>query len=217
MFILSPKVSEEYKEQKRVELLLAAKRVFETKGFEPATLADIIEEARISRGTIYLYFSSVEEIFEALLDYLEQQGQMNVEMYLQSFSTGWEAVNQFLILQKQAVLNVEKGIVPAFYEYSVISWRDMKKRERLSERYDKSKKLLNAIFNHGVNLGEFKPRKPIEEITIFILSLVNGLMLDTLNLGVNEEKVNQQMEMLEDLLKIMLGLEGSNEFIKPSE
>ncbi|WP_216827643.1 TetR family transcriptional regulator [Alkalihalobacterium elongatum] len=214
---MSPKVSEEYKEQKRVELLLAAKRVFETKGFEPATLADIIEEARISRGTIYLYFSSVEEIFEALLDYLEQQGQMNVEMYLQSFSTGWEAVNQFLILQKQAVLNVEKGIVPAFYEYSVISWRDMKKRERLSERYDKSKKLLNAIFNHGVNLGEFKPRKPIEEITIFILSLVNGLMLDTLNLGVNEEKVNQQMEMLEDLLKIMLGLEGSNEFIKPSE
>ncbi len=49
--------------EKRELILQSAKKVFIRKGFNRVTMKDIIDECKISRGGIYLYFSSVDEIF----------------------------------------------------------------------------------------------------------------------------------------------------------
>jgi AcrR family transcriptional regulator len=54
------------KAARREEILGAARRVFAERGFRGTTIADIAEEAKIALGTIYLYFSSKEEVFGAL-------------------------------------------------------------------------------------------------------------------------------------------------------
>jgi AcrR family transcriptional regulator len=54
------------KAARREEILDAARRVFAERGFRGTTIADIAEEAKIALGTIYLYFSSKEEVFGAL-------------------------------------------------------------------------------------------------------------------------------------------------------
>lgn len=51
---------------RREEILDAARRVFAARGFRGTTIADIAEDAGIALGTIYLYFSSKEEVFGAL-------------------------------------------------------------------------------------------------------------------------------------------------------
>ena len=203
---MSPKVSDEYKEKKRIELLLAAKRVFERKGYEPATMADIIEEAGISRGTIYLYFSSVDEIFESLLDYLEQQGQFNIEEYINHFPSIWSAVQNFLTLQQQAIVHIDKGMIPVIFEYSVISWRDVDKREQLVLRNKKSKQIIFQLFEAGINSGEFTPARETITIIDFLLSYLNGITFETLNVGINEQKITEQMEFLQDILRRELGV-----------
>ncbi len=53
----------ERKTTKRDLILESAKVVFSKKGLIDATMKDIIEECGISRGGIYLYFRSVDEIF----------------------------------------------------------------------------------------------------------------------------------------------------------
>ncbi len=58
--------------ERRRQLLLAAKKVFSDKGYHAAGVADIVEEARVARGTFYLYFKSKRDIFSALLDYIFQ-------------------------------------------------------------------------------------------------------------------------------------------------
>ena len=68
-----PKVSEEHKEQRKHQILTASMGVFKRKGYEKATLKDIVEEAGMSRGWIYLYFTDKIEIFEALLLSLDVQ------------------------------------------------------------------------------------------------------------------------------------------------
>ena len=68
-----PKVSEEHKEQRKHQILMAAMEVFKRKGYEKATLKDIVEETGMSRGWIYLYFTDKIEIFEALLLHLDEQ------------------------------------------------------------------------------------------------------------------------------------------------
>ena len=59
--------------------ILAAKRVFVEKGYGAVTLKDIVEETGMSRGWIYLYFQSKDEIFKALLDHQDAQHERYLE------------------------------------------------------------------------------------------------------------------------------------------
>ncbi|WGH83427.1 TetR/AcrR family transcriptional regulator [Auritidibacter ignavus] len=55
-------------EKTRAALLRAARVVFERDGYLDARLTDITVEAGCSTGTFYTYFTSKEEIFEALME-----------------------------------------------------------------------------------------------------------------------------------------------------
>ncbi len=49
------------------QIIQAALKVFGNKGFQSATMDEIAEEAGITKGTIYLYFPSKEELFVSML------------------------------------------------------------------------------------------------------------------------------------------------------
>ena len=61
-----PKVVPEYKEEAKSRILDAANRVFAEKGYHEATMDDIAKRLGVSKGAIYLYFSSKEDLFEAM-------------------------------------------------------------------------------------------------------------------------------------------------------
>lgn len=54
------------REQRRGLILAAATQVFKEKGYHATSVGDIIDAARIARGTFYLYFTNKREIFAAL-------------------------------------------------------------------------------------------------------------------------------------------------------
>lgn len=55
------------KDARPAELLEAALDVFFEKGFAAARLEDIATRAGVSKGTVYLYFKSKDDVFEALV------------------------------------------------------------------------------------------------------------------------------------------------------
>ncbi|MFF3065339.1 TetR/AcrR family transcriptional regulator [Oerskovia sp. NPDC057915] len=57
-----PRVTEEYRAARREEIVEAALRVFLRKGFQAASMADIITESGLSAGAIYGYFDSKSEL-----------------------------------------------------------------------------------------------------------------------------------------------------------
>jgi len=68
---MSPRVSAErrdkYLKDRRDQIIDAAIEVFGSKGLDIATVDQIAHTAGISKGTIYLYFKSKDEIFDAIL------------------------------------------------------------------------------------------------------------------------------------------------------
>lgn len=54
---------EREKEQRREAILNAAEKIFFSKGMIQATMDDIAEEAELSKGTLYLYFNSKEDLY----------------------------------------------------------------------------------------------------------------------------------------------------------
>src|SRR5574342_415095 len=64
-----PNVSDERKSQ----ILNAAEDVFTQKGFEEARMDDIADETGLSKGTLYLYFKSKDDLIIAILDRMFQR------------------------------------------------------------------------------------------------------------------------------------------------
>ncbi|MBL7113414.1 MAG: TetR/AcrR family transcriptional regulator [Bacteroidales bacterium] len=81
---------EREREQRRSDIIDAAERIIFKRGLENSTMDDIAEEAELSKGTLYLYYKSKEDIqfaifrrgAEILLKFMEK----NIE----SKSTGYE-------------------------------------------------------------------------------------------------------------------------------
>lgn len=61
-----PKVVPEYKEEAKSRILEAANKIFAEKGYHEATMDDIAKRLGVSKGAIYLYFASKEDLFEAM-------------------------------------------------------------------------------------------------------------------------------------------------------
>jgi AcrR family transcriptional regulator len=58
---------EREKQMRRDLILKASEEVFFEKGLRAATLDDVAERAEVSKGTIYLYFSSKEDLYYSLM------------------------------------------------------------------------------------------------------------------------------------------------------
>lgn len=55
--------------KKREQLILdSAVRVFARKGYPRTSVSEIIQEAKVARGTFYLYFKSKKDLFNSLID-----------------------------------------------------------------------------------------------------------------------------------------------------
>jgi AcrR family transcriptional regulator len=59
---------ERAKQERRRQILAAAKSVFAEAGYHGASIHAIIERAQIARGTFYLYFQSKAAVFDSILD-----------------------------------------------------------------------------------------------------------------------------------------------------
>ncbi|TMI21452.1 TetR/AcrR family transcriptional regulator [Candidatus Bathyarchaeota archaeon] len=61
-----PRVVPEYREEARTRILAAGNQVFGEKGYRQATMDDVAKKLGVSKGALYLYFASKEELFEEI-------------------------------------------------------------------------------------------------------------------------------------------------------
>ena len=64
---------------KRRQIIDGACRVFLQRGFDAASMGEIAREAGVSKGTLYVYFKSKEDLFEAIVE--EQCGQQGERIF----------------------------------------------------------------------------------------------------------------------------------------
>jgi AcrR family transcriptional regulator len=61
-----PKVVPQYREEAKSRILETATRVFSEKGYHETTMEDVAEGMGVSKGALYLYFGSKEELFREI-------------------------------------------------------------------------------------------------------------------------------------------------------
>jgi len=70
-------------DQRKKLILEHAKRLFSKKGYYDTQISDIVDEARIARGTVYQYFKNKDDIFITLIRdfYNEWERRISFEMH----------------------------------------------------------------------------------------------------------------------------------------
>ena len=59
---VAPEYSVEYKEEARKRIMEVGIQVFAENGYHQTTMDDVAKELNVSKGTLYLYFNSKEEL-----------------------------------------------------------------------------------------------------------------------------------------------------------
>ncbi|SET23240.1 TetR family transcriptional regulator [Paenibacillus sp. NFR01] len=193
---MSPRLTEERKEERGQQILDAAKRVFARKGYGAATLKDIIEETGMSRGWIYLYYQTKEEIFEAVLDQMDMDYEQSLEHLKAETSTIWQMIETLFARQQQELEQAEGGLMSAFYEYFLVGWRYPDRREVLTRRYERGIERFAQILQTGVSRGEFVPAMPVQDISRLVASFQEGIVAHTHAVGATKANTALQLKSL---------------------
>lgn len=148
----------EKSEQKRQYILDCARKVFIEKGFRSVTMKDIVDACEISRGGLYLYFSSTEEIF---LEVLKRESEADDDVFSANIAEDATSVDILLLFfkeQKKELLRKNADLAVATYEYyfanNIASGKDQK--ENLWNRqYEAAVWILQKLIEKGMEDGEF--------------------------------------------------------------
>lgn len=146
---------EREKEQRRNDILNAAERIFFSKGFEDSTMDDVAEEAELSKGTLYLYFKSKEELFHEIA----KRGGSILEEY---FSNAVKNKENGL-LKVKAIGEAYVKFYTEHYEYHrALLYGNMKKgpnsepRTEIGEQKMNSNEIFVGAIVDGINDGSLR-------------------------------------------------------------
>lgn len=204
-----PKVTQEHLEKRKAEILAAAERVLNRKGFEPTTMQDIVKESGMSRGGVYQYFSSPEEMLEALHVRNVHETTVFIEHLLEENDTVWGALEAYVHeYDGEEEENEEHSFFGmVMYEYSVISWRNERHRRFMLDYYYEARDTLIDLLKKGIDRGEFRPTQSLETIVNFVINITDGLILQYAIGGEELPPAKEQIEALKIYLRTVLQVE----------
>lgn len=189
--------------QKKKLILDTARTVFMEKGYKNVTMKDIVEACDISRGGLYLYFASTEEI---LLEVLQMDAEETDDVFSERIdedATAAEILALFLKEQKKELLQKKGNLNVAVYEY-FFEKGGKDKNNMLRKRFDAGVKTMEQLIEAGVATGEFYC-EDAKGAAANIMYVIEGMKINALTFGITEKKVDEQ------LLYIMQGLIIDNE------
>ena len=184
--------------QKKQLILEKAKEVFVEKGFRDVTMKDIVEACEISRGGLYLYFESTDQI---LLEVLKLEADETDDVFTERIEKGDTAADiltLFLKEQKKELLQNKDNLTVAIYEY-FFAHKSTDKNNMLRRQFDAGVKVIEKLIEAGIATGEFYCEDP-KGAAANIMYVLEGLKINAQTFGISEKMVDEQ------LLYIMQGL-----------
>lgn len=200
----------------KTEILKAAQKLFQQFGLNKTTMEDIAQAAGKGKSTLYYYYKSKEEIFDAVL-FLEIDDVFRItHQAIEKAHTASEKIKTFAIVKYRVVQ--EKSNL-----YSLVSGElkeDIQVLTKIRNRYNQRElDLFTDILKFGINSGEFinLNAEDIEKTAFVIVSSFRGLKMSLFfeNRCQDTEKHLEHLiaMLLQSIRKKSLIIKGDNKII----
>jgi AcrR family transcriptional regulator len=160
-----PKISEERKAERREQILAGARRAFSEHGYEGATVARLEEATGLSRGAIFNYFPSKEDVF---LELAWRDNERLIRLWLER---GWEAALRSVVEEDPDWLGVYLEMTRKIRTDPEFA----RKHEARTE--EELAPLLVEHVRAQQERGELRDDFPPERVAGFISLVANGVVL----------------------------------------
>ena len=168
-----PKLSAAQQDMRRQKILAAAETCFTQSGFHRTSMQDICREAKVSAGSIYVYFDSKEALIEGLVE-LERQRVLSDFAQLRDvpdFASG------FALMMENCVLHQSCGKAALFLEVVAESTRNPAVQATL-QRIDQSiREAMGELLQRLKDNGCLASSVPIDQLVSLIASFTDGIIV----------------------------------------
>lgn len=158
--------------QKTKQLLIdSARKVFARIGVQQATMNDIAEESNKGRRTLYTYFKSKEEVYNAVVEQELDSLISKLEAILKSPLTPDQKIIEFIYIHLDTINDIVRnnGTLRADFFSDIKAMEGARKNTDLKEI-----EMLREILTAGVEKGSFSIES-IDTATLMIFYAVKGL------------------------------------------
>jgi AcrR family transcriptional regulator len=166
-----PNVSDERKSQ----IINAAEDVFTKKGFNEARMDDIADKTGLSKGTLYLYFKSKDDLIVAILDRMFQLELKQLQNLNQAEMSATDAIWKISDLLTKDILGMLR-LIPIVYQFLALAFRNKYVQKALKKYINQYLDILTPIVQRGIDSGEFR-KVDAREVAVAMGALIEGTLL----------------------------------------
>lgn len=182
-----PKVSEEYYEKKRREIIDAAYRVCARKPITSIEMKDIIAETGFSHGVVYRYYKDLDEIFKDLIITINSENRIDdrlQEILAKSDIKNWEKTIYDICAMLAAFMReVGTDMLKVSIYGDMLAMSDPERAMRISARLGKDElspllyasQVMTEFLTKVVKENNLKPVTSVDEIMQFFIVNYNGI------------------------------------------
>lgn len=182
----------------REKFIEVARQLFARKGVENTTMNDIASASSKGRRTIYTYFKSKTEIFNAVIETETDKILSRLRVILSKPIPPEEKFREYVAVRFDAM----KEIVGRNGSLRAGFFRDVRKVER-AQRMIASKEvaIMNEILEEGVAQGVFQV-EDIKKASVIIIHSIQGLVVPFIRDSLKEKGIDAEMikEMVADMI-----------------
>lgn len=163
------------KQERRRQILAAAKAVFADAGYHGASIHAIIERAQIARGTFYLYFASKAAVFDSILD--QALADLRARIHRIDVDDP-KALPPQVQLREQVAATLTYIVQDrplATLLLSAGNTPDVEAAERIDQFYGEMRDLLKRALESGLEIGLLRKCHP-QLVSAALLGLIRGVV-----------------------------------------
>lgn len=167
------KVNREIRDERKVQILAAAAKVFAHNGYVGTRIDDIATAAVVSKGLIYHYFGGKEALFNTLL---QGAAQGTVQLYRQAFALSGGAAARLRWLMERIVdgLTEQPDMFMVVMQASVSDAAPYEARGHVSAMVQETRGIMTRFIVAGQREGEIVQGDP-EHLALVLGSCIEGL------------------------------------------
>jgi AcrR family transcriptional regulator len=184
--------------EKRKYILSCAEQVFIRYGFNRVTMKNIIEECKISRGGIYLYFSSVDEIFVEVVKRHNKEKIDNIKISIEKSQNFDQLIDDFFTDQKEHLLNMDRSLFAAMIEFC-FSHKNNCDRDFYTEQFFNTKVIILEMLKFGQKSHAITA-KNTDSLADSIMYMIEGLRSLAVSSGVSDKLAENQLRVCKKMI-----------------
>jgi len=177
-------------------IIKAAQNTFKRYGFKKTTMDEIAYAARKGKSSLYYYFNSKEEVFQAVVEKEAAILRAEIALKVKEYASAKEKLRAYIFVRMDGFKNWGNFYDALKDEY--LSNYDF--IEKIRVKYDKSEvESITKIIQEGIERGDFKNLNAgltAKTILIAMKGLEGPLLLDDENKSNFTKEIDDMLEIL---------------------